>query len=109
MTIDTSQPLDTTATCHAIPVPANHTQLQAYLRLADVSCKLEALPAFLFDQLNNLVSVLVLVKVQDGHISALTRQVHRNGTADARITTCVARKVEAIESQALSVALSRSE
>jgi hypothetical protein len=37
----------------------------------------------------------VLIQVQDGHVSALTRKVHRNGTADARVATCVSTAVEA--------------
>jgi hypothetical protein len=29
----------------------------------------------------------VLIKVQDGHVSTLTRKVHRNSTANARVAT----------------------
>jgi hypothetical protein len=58
------------------------------LRLADVSCKLEALAAFFFHQLHHLASVLVLIKVQDRHIGTLTRKVHSHGAANAGVTTC---------------------
>jgi hypothetical protein len=58
-----------------------------YLWLADVSCELHALASLLLHQCHRLLSILVLIKVHDGHVSTLTRKVDSHGAADARVTT----------------------
>lgn len=63
-------------------------QLPHHLWLGHISAELQALPPLLLHQSHSLVSILVLVQVQNRNVSPLASEVHGDSTPNARVAAC---------------------